>query len=473
MINRVLIRRLVVQMVFSYMLSQNEFKIDSAPETNSRDQKYAYKIYVNFLLLILELSGYSVYVDGKKPHLFINNKLEGNEAAKSLSKNEDVRAIINKGNHNVEIFDGILQTLEAKIVASKIFVDYSKKKEKDISDDILLWTTLLKTLFLKDPEINQLLRAQGDYSGRGLELGVDELCNTLNSYAMTREIYSKARKDLDASLKKAYELYLWFFQLIIDITNEQERRIEAAKSKYLPTPEDLNPNTRLIDNKLVAYLKNDEELSRTLKDNKIMPCDFDDYLVKELLNIILSSKLYEEYITNDDTTLFSETEFWREAFRSLILQSDVLNEYLEDKSLFWNDDAEIIGSFFIKTLRQIAVSHGEPVKLLPEFKDDEDKKFGPELFLLTIHNKDKYSEYTAKFLKSSWDIDRIPIMDKVIIITAMAEIINYPSVPLAASINEYVDIANCYSTPKSGAFIHGLLYNASKYFNSEGIIHKS
>lgn len=473
MINRVLIRRLVVQMVYSYLLSQNEFKIDSAPETNSRDQKYAYKIYLNFLLLILELSGYSVRIDGKKPDLYINNKLEGNDAAKSLSKNDDVKTIINKGNHNVEIFDGILQSLEEKIVASKVFVDYSKKKEKDISDDILLWTTLLKTLFLKDSEINQILRAQGDYSGRGLELGVDELCNTLNSYAMTREIYSKAQKDLDASLKKAYEMYLWFFQLIIDITNEQERRIEAAKSKYLPTPEDLNPNTRLIDNKLIAYLRKDEELLQAFKDNHILPSEFDDYLVKELLNLILSSKLYEEYIENNNTTLFAEAEFWREAFRSIILQSDVLNEYLEDKCLFWNDDSEIIGSFFIKSLRKIAVSHGEPVKLLPQFKDETDRKFGPELFLLTINNKDKYCEYTAKFLKSSWDIDRIPSMDKVIIITAMAEIINFPSIPLAASINEYVDIANCYSTPKSGSFIHGLLHNAAKYFNEEGIIHKS
>lgn len=473
MINRVLIRIKVVQMLYSYLLTRSEFKINSAPESTSRDKRYAWRTYVDMLMLILELSGYSVKTGQKPPQLVIAPKLASNGAAKALMANDEVKTLILRDQSQVAIFDPILQKLVDKIETSKIFVDYCKKQKKTLGDDVLLWTVLLETTLSNDPEITAILRAQGDYSRQGFLSGIRDLCMTLRAYVDSRELYLKAKADLETSLTKAYELYLSLFALILDLTAEQERRIEQAKSKHLASSADLNPNTRLIDNDLAAYLKSNESLEEKLKEYKVQRCMPGDPLLKTLLDQILDSEAYKNYIASDEHGLKADTEFWREIMRTVILPSDALAEEMEDKSVYWNDDLQIMGTFALKTLRQIAQSEGEEITLLNKFKDEEDAKFGSELFALAVQNQEQYREYVQKFVKTeSWDPGRLAYMDMVILTCAIAEIINYPAIPIPVSVNEYVEIANCYSTDKSGGFVNGILYSVTKHLTEQGIINK-
>lgn len=473
MINRVLIRIKVVQMLYSYLLTRSEFKINSAPESASRDKRYAWRTYVDMLMLMLELSGYSVKTGQKPPQLLIDRKLASNGVAKALMANDEVKSLILRDYSQVGVFDPILQKLVDKIEASKIFVDYSKKQKKTLADDVQLWTVLLETLFSNDPEIIGILRAQGDFSHQGYLSGIRDLCMTLRSYVDSRELYLKAKADLETSLNKAYELYLSLFALILDLTAEQERRIEQAKSKHLASSADLNPNTRLIDNDLVAYLNSNESLEEKLKEYKVQRSMPGSPLLKTLLDQILDSEIYQNYIKSDERGLKTDTEFWRDIMRSVILPSDALAEEMEDKSVYWNDDLQIMGTFALKTLRQIAQSEGEEIGMLNKFKDEEDEKFGPELFALAVQNQEQYREYVQKFVKTeSWDPERLAYMDMVILTCAIAEIINYPAIPIPVSVNEYVEIANCYSTDKSGSFVNGILYSVTKHLTEEGIINK-
>ncbi|MCC8113652.1 MAG: transcription antitermination protein NusB [Bacteroidales bacterium] len=474
MVNRVLIRIKVVQMLYSYLLTRSEFKINDAPESASRDKRYAYSVYINLLLFLLELSGYSVKSGEKAPRLSVNRILSANKVAKALSINDAIRSVILRGNSRVDVLDPVLQKVHDKIVASAVFNDYSKKKVRELADDVALWTTVMETIIAKDQDILQLLRQNTEFTHQGFNQGVKALTETLRSYVDSRQLLTKAKSDLVTSLDKAYELYLSLFALILDLTDEQERRLENAKAKHLATSADLNPNTRFIDNRLVDYLANHEQLAQLMKEYKVERNKQSTPLLRELLDQILGSDLYKAYLEQENHTLQTDAEFWRDVMRTIILPSDALAEELEDKSVFWNDDLQIMGTFLLKSLRHIATSNPEhPITLLPKFKDLEDEKFGPELFMLAVKNQDQYREYIEMFIeRSNWDPERLAYMDIVILTTAIAELINYPAIPVPVTVNEYVDIANGYSTEKSGSFINGILDSVIKYLNEQGIIHK-
>lgn len=473
MVNRVLIRTKVVHLLYSYLLTRSEFKINDAPESISRDRRYAHSLYIDLLLLLIELSGYSVKPGRPLPSLDLNPKLASNKVAKALSANEALRTVILRDSSKVAIFDPILRKLLDKIQSSKIFMDYLKKQKKELADDVQLWVVIFETIIDNNPDIEAVLREQGDFSGHGYKLAVAQVCETLNSYADSREQLLKAKRDLTASLDKAYELYLWLFQLIVDITAEQARRLETAKAKHLASSADLNPNTRLIDNKLVDYLLNHEMLQDLIKEYKVMPTKAPSPFLKGMLDQIMESDLYKAYTENDDHALEVDAEFWRDAMRTIVLPSDLLAEELEDKSVYWNDDLQIMGTFVLKTLRQIAQSGGKDIVMLPKFKDLEDEKFGPELFMYVVNNMETYRSYIDQFIqRSQWDPERLAFMDIVVMVCAVAEIINFPKIPVPVSVNEYVEIANSYSTDKSGGFVNGVLYSVVKFLSEEGIIDK-
>ena len=174
----------------------------------------------------------------------------------------------------------------------------------------------------------------------------------------------------------------------------------------------------------------------------------------------------------ESTDRAQDCEFWRKVMKSIILPSDSLIEILENGSIYWNDDLEIMGTFALKTIKQTASSEGQ-LKLLPKFKDTEDANFGAKLFLDTIHNRESYRGYIDKFIDpKQWDSDRLAYMDIIIMMVAIAEIINFPAIPIPVTMNEYIEIANSYSTNRSGQFINGMLFSIVKYLRAEGIIIK-
>lgn len=174
-----------------------------------------------------------------------------------------------------------------------------------------------------------------------------------------------------------------------------------------------------------------------------------------------------------EVTYADDCELWKQLLKTVIVPSDALAESLESKSVFWNDDLDIMSTFVAKTIKQFAAAGNDSPGLLPMFKDAEDAKFGEQLFIDTIKNQDLYHSYITRFIdKKQWEADRIPFMDNVIISVIISELINFPLIPIPVTINEYVDIANRYSSPKSGIFINGIITNIIKTLREEGKIQK-
>lgn len=471
MINRILIRIKVVQMLYSYLLTRTEFKIQQAPESRAKDKRFAYALYLDLLLMILEMSGYNVQGPDKLSPLAAvakNSRLSANKLAKALAADSDIKELIARGTSRIGSFDEVVKRLYPVVVASAAFRDYSKKRSPEIKDDMEMWRAVINTVILREPLFEQAARINPDFTVKGFELAVQMLTETLSSYTDVRLSLDSARKSLLASLDKAYELYHALLLLPVEITRYQSERLEEAKNKYLPTDDDLNPNTKFIDNKFVAYLEGNEELSDYFSEHPFS-WETDFVLIKQLLDKILESEMYADYMSRPESTFADDCELWRDIFRKIIFPSDELLEALESRSLYWNDDLNIMGTFVLKTVRTIANSEGAPVSLLPQYKDMEDEEYGPKLFMAAVKGQEEYQEMIIRCVNSSqWDPERLAFMDMVIMTTAIAEILNFPTIPTVVSINEYIEIANFYSTPKSGQFINGILFTVINNLKSEG-----
>lgn len=471
MINRTLIRLKTVQMLYSYLLTRHEFTVESEPQKQDRDSKSAYALYLDILLVILKLSGCRLGNSDTFSYSPDRN-LEGFKLAKLLRSNDVICDVINKGNHSAHCFDNVLTYIEAKITSSEAYKDFCKNKKHEIQDEALLWSLILKTIFAKDTTILQAAMKIDGFTQLGLQRAINMAVNTLTSCSDTIKSIDDAKKDLQKSLDKAYELYHAILLLMVEITRTEANRIESAKDKYLPSAEDLNPDTRFIENKFIQSIEYNEQMADYLKDNPIS-WEGDIYLIRDLLETIVESEAYKNYMSLPEVTYSDDCELWKQLLKTVIVPSDALAESLESKSVFWNDDLDIMSTFVAKTIKQFAAAGNDSPGLLPKFKDAEDAKFGEQLFIDTIKNQDLYHSYITRFIdKKQWEADRIPFMDNVIISVIISELINFPLIPIPVTINEYVDIANRYSSPKSGIFINGIITNIIKTLREEGKIQK-
>lgn len=479
MINRVLIRIKVVQMLYSYLLTRSEFKLEPAPETTSRERKYAYQLYIDLLLLIAELGGYNVKV-GATPQdhplyrLHDRNPLATSKLAAALASDNEIRDIIMRGTSTVDQLDPIVLRLHQAIVGSQIFQEYHRKRKPGLEDEVNLWNVLLRTVIAKEPLLLEALKRNPDFTTSSFNRALQWVEDTVASYNDNRASLINARTSLETSLDKAYELYHGLLMLPAAITREEEIRLDDSKHKFLPSPEDLNPNMRFVENAYVRGITSNPDMEAYIKSN---PLDWesDYYLVKDLLKQVRESDLYAQYMAAPTTNREADCEFWRQVMKHIILPSDVLSEALENQSVFWNDDLGIMSTFVLKTIKQFgSAPDGETVKLLPMFKDDEDRRFGPELFMHVVNNRDLYREYIDRFInREQWESERIALMDIVVLMTAIAEMLHFPSIPLPVTINEYIEIAKGYSSPKSGQFVNGMLFSLSNYLREQGQLHKS
>lgn len=265
----------------------------------------------------------------------------------------------------------------------------------------------------------------------------------------------KAESELMLSLQKSYDLYFYLLSLMVELTNTYAQRVDSRKSKLLPTKEDMSPNTKLLNNKFISQLSKNTELEKYLNDRPFSWAEHDAF-IRNLLDNILSSDIYKEYIESQTQEYNDDREFWRKVFKQIICTTEDLYSILEDESLYWNDDIEIIQSFVLKTIKRFDENKGTEQELLPMFKDETDKEFAVKLLRESLFNGKEYKELIDKYTKN-WESERIALMDMVIMQIAIAEIIEFPSIPISVSLNEYIDIAKSYSTIKSASFINGIL----------------
>lgn len=471
MINRVLIRIKVVQMLYCYLLSRSEFKIIPAPDGNAtRDRKYAYKLYLDLLLMILEISGYEINGSDPLRGLTLDKHLNRNLLAKSLNSLDQLRSLILDGRKSIGNFDEVIPGLYAEIKNLPAYKSYIRKKKIELKDDVELWVSILSSLFAKNEKFIEAARKDSDFTIRGFENGIEMAVETLRGYNDNRQLFTQARNSLDHSLNKAHELYFQLLALIVELTKAEDRRLDEGRNKYLPTDADLHPNTKFADNRLAKVIAASPKMEEYIKEGQTY-WNNEPIFIMSLLNKIRESELYQQYMDSFRDDLEEDCEFWRNVFRTIILPGDELAEMLESKNIYWNDDLHVIGTFVLKTIRRMAHNDGgQPSDhdLLPQFKDDEDRNFGPELFITAINNFDDYKELINKFVNTrQWDTDRLAFMDIVIMVTALAEIMTYPAIPVAVSLNEYIEIANDYSTPRSGQFINGILYSVLNYLKEQ------
>lgn len=264
-----------------------------------------------------------------------------------------------------------------------------------------------------------------------------------------------AEKELFFSLSKAYDLYNYLLLLMVEVTKQATKRLNAAKNKLVPTKEELFPNTKFVENRFIAQLEVNKQLLE-FSNNQKKTWENEADFVKTLCDKILESDIYKEYMASETSSYEEDRELWRKLYKNIIFNNIELDQVLEDQSLYWNDDKEIVDTFVLKTIKRFDEKNGAKQELLPEFKDEEDQDFARRLFRRTILNADYYRHLISENTKN-WDLDRVAFMDVVIMQIALAEILSFPNIPVSVSLNEYVEIAKLYSTPKSGGFINGTL----------------
>lgn len=280
-----------------------------------------------------------------------------------------------------------------------------------------------------------------------------------------------AKKELTKSLDKSYELYNALLKLMIELTDVQDLRLDEAKHKFLPTEEDLNPNMRFVENEFVKRLRADQTLADFVDDKKINWRD-DELFVRLLLDKILRSEEYKEYMEMPKTSLVRDGEVWYQLMKKVVLPDENLLEHLQSMSVYYtDDDLQIMGQFVMKTIRRFEDEEAQPI--LPQYKNDDDSKFGEQLFSKAVAEMDENNSYIDQFVKTEkWDVERIALMDRVVMCTALTEIRNYPSIPVNVSLNEYIELAKDYSTPRSGQFVNGILNAVVNKLRADKVINK-
>jgi len=274
-----------------------------------------------------------------------------------------------------------------------------------------------------------------------------------------------AEKELIFSLEKTYDLYFQLLQLSLDITRFAADRIDTRRNKLRPTEEDLNPNTRFADNRFVAQLSGNEQLIGYLKKRKLSWVNHPE-LIRNLYEEIVAADFYEAYMNANKSDYEADKEIWRKIYKRILLNSEELDEVIEEQSIFVIDDVEIVISFILKTLKHFEAENGAEQELLPMFRNEDDREFGMKLLRTTIENGDEYLKIIDAHTQN-WDLDRIIFMDILIMQTAIAEICNFPTIPINVTLNEYIEISKKYSTEKSGTFVNGVLDNVVNQLKSE------
>ena len=271
-------------------------------------------------------------------------------------------------------------------------------------------------------------------------------------------------KFLKSSMENMHDLYLLLLSLLVKVHEKAKDQQEKSQQKHLLTSEDLNPNMKFIKNELLVQLSDSLVLKNTLEKHKISNWELDNEYVEVIFRAILESKIYTTYMEAEVVSYKKDRQFVVDLFKEVIAPNEKLYNYLEDRNLTWIDDLPVVNTALVKLLNKSKQENSENFFTPHLFKDDDDKEFGVTLLKKTIENLDSYSEEIS--LKTqNWDKDRIADIDFVLLQMAICEFREFPSIPTKVSINEYIEIAKEYSTPKSNVFINGVLDKIVKEYD--------
>jgi N utilization substance protein B len=281
--------------------------------------------------------------------------------------------------------------------------------------------------------------------------------------------YIQSEKDLGSSIKKSYELYHYLMLLMLDLRDYAESKIEMARHKKLADTSDLNPTTKFIDNKFILQLEQNNKLRKFIEKNKL---SWNPYLevVKKLYKWLLETDFYKEYLNCPPGTYNEDKKLVIKIITDLLMNYEDLYVNLEEQNIYWIDDVDFIFRMIIKTFRGFRES-GKNNELLPMFNDPADKDFAITLLRKTII-KESENKIFIKESARNWELERIAFTDNLIMQMAITEVVEFGTIPVKVTMNEYIEISKIFSTRKSSQFINGILDNVFKKLKSEKKIKK-
>ena len=278
------------------------------------------------------------------------------------------------------------------------------------------------------------------------------------------------RKALTHSVGKMQELYVLLLMMIGAMQGFAIDRIEAGRKKQLPTPEDLHPNTKFVTNKPLRALANSKKLQKAASELGVGWGD-DQEMLRKMFRSLLEHEEYIEFMASEERGFKHDREYLIRIFRKHMITSEVFQERLEEQSIFWNDDLDLAASMAIKTIKTIRETDDD-ITLLPLWReDDDDKQFLETLFVESLAQAE-VNEILVTEAAKNWELERIALMDRILMKMALAEAKSFSSIPLKVTLNEYIELSKYYSTPKSNGFINGVLDQLFTQLKKDGTIVK-
>ena len=281
----------------------------------------------------------------------------------------------------------------------------------------------------------------------------------------------KEEKFLNYSMENMYNLYIVLLNLLVAIQIKAEEQTNIAKTKYLATEAERNPNEKFINHFVLTHLKSNFRLKEITDKRKLTNWDLEEDYVKILYQEIINSDEYERYMSTTEVSFENDRNFIIDIYKNSIAPNDKLYEFIEDSNLTWIDDLPLVNTLLLKMFKKVKTPND--AYFLPQlFKDEEDKDFAFDLFRKTILNSEKFQEEIIG-KTPNWDAERITEIDGILLKMAICEFKKFPSIPVKVTINEYLEIAKEYSTPKSSIFINGILDKLIKEYTEENSLNKT
>ncbi len=286
-----------------------------------------------------------------------------------------------------------------------------------------------------------------------------------------QEGLKKEEAFLNKSMQDMFDLFIVNLNLLTHIQKRAKIFYEQSQKKHLASEEEKSPNLKFINNKLIKKIKSSNSLDKINYTKKLDVWAFDDEYPALIWDELRESDLYKAYLLNEDDSFETDKRFIIDCYKEIIASNDKLYEYYEDYKLTWIDDLPIVNTSLVRFLKHVP-HYIKELKFPDLFKNDDDHEFALDLLRKTMLNETEVSKDVVKNAKN-WEKDRIADLDYIMLIMACTELTRFPSIPVKVTINEYLEIAKDYSTPKSSNFINGLLDKIVKQYKSEKRLNKS
>lgn len=286
-----------------------------------------------------------------------------------------------------------------------------------------------------------------------------------------RKNFANAEKSLTNSIQDFYKLFLYLFSILPELKHYREKKIENLKEKLNPSEEDLNPNRKFINNLVIAQIEENSTLKKLLESYKISWENHPDLIVS-IYNEMIKSDFFETYMANRTQNYEEDKRFVLQIIATTFANSELLHWFLSEQNVHWTNDYNDALLMLYRNIEIFKESHGNTTKIFPLWKDEiEDKKFYKDLFLKTTTKDSEYQEIIEKKLQN-WDFDRLINIDIILIKMAICELLEFPTIPIKVTLNEYIELAKNYSSNKSGTFVNGMLDKIIADFRNEDKIKK-